>query len=143
MRERVHAHAGLWSGLLRMMPSESASVIGRSMKIKGELSGSGDLLIDGEVEGTIKLSEARLTVRPDGRVRAALEVPDVVVLGLVEGEVRATGRLELRSGSTMLGDLFAARLSIEDGATVLGGVDPTKASEPLSESRPAAAHGQA
>ena len=114
-----------------MMPSEGATVIGRSMKISGELTGSGDLLVDGEVEGTIRLAAARLTVRTEGRVKATIVAQDVVVLGHVEGEIRATGRVELRDGAVVLGDVFSTRLAIEDGATLRGSVDPSKATDPL------------
>ena len=110
-----------------MMPSEGATVIGRSMKIDGEVSGSGELLVDGEVGGTIKLPTSRLTVRAEGKVKASIEAQDVVVLGLVEGEIRATGRVDLRAGSTVLGNVFSPRLSMEEGATLRGGVDPSKA----------------
>jgi cytoskeletal protein CcmA (bactofilin family) len=99
------------------------------MKINGELLGSGELLVDGEVEGTIRLSSARLTVRAEGRVRATILAQDVIVLGLVEGEIRATGRVDLRAGSVVLGNVFSARLAMEEGATLRGGVDPTKAIE--------------
>ncbi len=112
--------------LIFMMPSEGATVIGRSMKIDGEVSGSGELLVDGEVDGTIKLPAARLTVRVEGRVKASIEAQDVVVLGLVEGEIRATGRVDLRAGSVVLGNVFCPRLSMEEGATLRGGVDPSK-----------------
>ena len=114
-----------------MMPSEGATVIGRSMKINGELTGTGDLLVDGEVEGTIRLAAARLTVRTEGRVKATIVAQDVVVLGHVEGEIRATGRVELRDGAVVLGDIFSTRLAIEDGATLRGSVDPSKAGDPL------------
>jgi cytoskeletal protein CcmA (bactofilin family) len=100
------------------------------MKISGELTGSGDLLVDGEVEGTIRLASARLTVRSEGRVRATVLAQDVIVLGHVEGEIRATGRVELRDGAVVLGDVFSTRLVIEDGAILRGSVDPSKAAEP-------------
>jgi cytoskeletal protein CcmA (bactofilin family) len=116
-----------------MIPSEGATVIGREIKFRGEISGSTDLLIDGEVNGIIRLSAARLTVRADGRVHATIVAQDVVVIGRVEGEIRASGRVELRNGAVVLGDVFAARLSIEDGATLRGGVDPSKANEPVPE----------
>ena len=101
------------------------------MKINGEVTGTGDLLVDGEVEGTIRLAAARLTVRTEGRVKAAIVAQDVVVLGQVEGEIRATGRVELRDGAVVLGNIFATRLAIEDGATLRGSVDPSKAGDPL------------
>lgn len=122
-----------WSGLIPMIPNEGATVIGREIKFRGEISGTTDLLIDGEVDGVIRLTAARLTVRADGRVRATIVAQDVVVAGLIEGEIRATGRVELRSGAVVLGDVFASRLSIEDGATLRGRVDPSRASEPFAD----------
>jgi cytoskeletal protein CcmA (bactofilin family) len=109
-----------------MMPSEGATVIGREMKIDGEISGAGDLLVDGEVAGTIHLPASRLTVRAEGRVRASIVAQDVVVLGLVDGEIRATGKVDLRTGSVVQGNIFSSRLSMEEGATLRGGVDPSK-----------------
>lgn len=112
-----------------MMPTEGATVIGKAMKIDGEVSGSGELLVDGEVDGTITLTSARLTVRAGGHVRASITAQDVVVLGNVEGEIRATGRVELRAGSVVIGNVHSPRLSMEEGASLRGGVDPTKAAE--------------
>lgn len=117
-----------------MIPTEGATVIGREIKFRGEISGSTDLLIDGEVDGVIRLTGARLTVRAEGRVHATITAQDVVVAGHVEGEVRAAGRVELRDGATVLGDICATRLSIEEGATLRGGVDPTRATEPFPPS---------
>jgi cytoskeletal protein CcmA (bactofilin family) len=123
-----------WSGPIFMTSSEGATVIGREIKFRGEISGSTDLLIDGEVDGIIRLSTARVTVRAEGRVHATIVAQDVVVIGLMEGEIRATGSVELRNGAVVHGDVFATRLSIEDGATLHGGVDPTRANEPVSDS---------
>jgi cytoskeletal protein CcmA (bactofilin family) len=122
-----------------MIPTEGATVIGRETKFRGEISGTTDLLIDGEVDGVIRLIGAKLTVRPEGRVRATVTAQDVVVAGQIEGEVRAAGRVELRDGAIVLGDVCAARLSIEEGATLRGGVDPGRAAEPF----PAASGGSA
>jgi cytoskeletal protein CcmA (bactofilin family) len=117
-----------------MIPTEGATVIGREIKFRGEISGSTDLLIDGEVDGVIRLTGARVTVRAEGRVHATIAAQDVVVAGQVEGEVRAAGRVELRDGAIVLGDICAARLSIEEGATLRGGVDPSRATEPFPAS---------
>jgi cytoskeletal protein CcmA (bactofilin family) len=114
-----------------MIPTEGATVIGRETKFRGEISGTTDLLIDGEVAGVIRLTGAKLTVRAEGRVLATISAQDVVVAGHVEGEVRAAGRVELRDGATVLGDVCSARLSIEEGATLRGGVDPSRATEPF------------
>jgi cytoskeletal protein CcmA (bactofilin family) len=115
-----------------MNRSESETVLGREIKFCGELSGSADLIIDGEVEGQIRLPGARLTIRADGRVRASVSAQEVIVAGRVEGEIRATGRVELRDGSIVLGDICTARLSMEDGATIKGAVDPARADQPFS-----------
>jgi len=112
-----------------MMPTESATVVGRSMKIRGEFNGADDLLVDGEIEGSIRLSASRLTVRAEGRIRASVVAQDIIVIGRIEGDIRATGRVELRDGAVVIGDVFAARISIEDGAVLRGAVDPSKAGE--------------
>jgi cytoskeletal protein CcmA (bactofilin family) len=72
-------------------------------------------------------------VRADGRVHATILAQDVVVMGRIEGEIRATGRVELRNGAIVLGDIFAARLSIEEGATLRGSIDPSRANEPFPD----------
>jgi len=118
-----------------MKPGESSTVIGPLTKIRGELFGTEDLLVDGEVEGVIHLEGATLTIRPEGRVRATILAQDVVVLGYVEGEIRAVGLVHLRGSAVVKGDVYAARLSIEDGATLRGNADPSKASESLPAGR--------
>ncbi len=109
-----------------MPPSESATatVIGRSMKVRGELSGKDDLTVDGEIEGTVHMASARVTVRPEGLVRATVMAHEVIVMGRIEGEIHATGRVELRNGAVVVGDIFSTRLSMEDGAMLRGHVDP-------------------
>lgn len=97
------------------------------MTIRGELSGQEDLFMDGVIEGTVSLSEGKLTIGPNARVQADLEARDVVIYGRVEGKVRATGRIELRDSATVRGDLFAGRLSIEENATLKGRVELTEA----------------
>jgi cytoskeletal protein CcmA (bactofilin family) len=106
-----------------MKPAEGSTVIGRSVTIRGELSGKEDLMMDGVVEGTIMLPESRLTVGPNARLMADIEARDVVIYGLVEGNVRASGRIELRASGVVRGDMFAARLSIEENASMKGRVE--------------------
>ncbi len=101
------------------------------MKVRGEFSGNDDLLVDGEIDGVLRLPASRLTVRADGIVRAMILAQEVVVMGRIEGEIHATGRVELRSGAMVVGDVFAGRLSMEDGAVLRGHVDPTRANEGL------------
>ena len=100
-----------------------AAVIGKSVQIRGEVKGSEDLLVDGQVEGTITLSESRLTIGPNAKVEAHVSARDVVVLGTLNGNITATGRIELRQGSNLNGDISAARLSIEENAIFKGKVD--------------------
>ena len=108
-----------------MKPGEGSTLIGKSVSIRGELSGSEDLTMDGTLEGTVKLSDSRLTVGPNGRVTADLEVRDLIVFGLVNGNVTATGRIELRQSAVLNGDIVASRLSIEENATIKGRVELT------------------
>jgi len=79
--------------------------------------------MDGTVEGTIALPEGRLTVGPNARVMADLDARDVVIYGLVEGNIRAAGRVELRESAVVNGDIVAERLSIEENATIKGKVE--------------------
>jgi len=110
---------------------ESGTVLGRSIKMRGELSGTEDLLLEGEFEGLVRLTGAKITVGAEARVRATLAAQDVIVFGRVEGEIRATGSVDLRDGSVVRGDILAARISIEEGAVLRGHVDPTRAGEPF------------
>src|ERR1051325_4891220 len=95
---------------------KAVATIGKSVVIRGELSGSEDLYIDGQVEGTIELREHHLTVGPNGRVQANVNAKEVVIQGSVKGNVRAIDRVEIRKSGSLTGDLVAARVVIEDGA---------------------------
>lgn len=107
--------------------------IGKSIVIRGELKGGEDLVIDGRVEGTVQLSEHRLTVGPNANVAADLSAHDVLVLGHVQGNLFATGRVELRAGSVVEGDVRAYRLAIEDNAVLRGKVDLTQPAQKPAE----------
>ena len=101
--------------------------IGKSIVICGEVKGSEDLIVDGRVEGTVSLSESRLTIGPNANVAADLSAKDVLILGKVQGNVMASGRVELRSGCSVEGDIRALRLAVEDNAVFRGKVDLTQA----------------
>jgi cytoskeletal protein CcmA (bactofilin family) len=115
--------------------------IGKSVIVKGELSGSEDLYLDGEVEGSIELRGHSLTIGPNGRVRANVHAKDVVIHGKVDGNVRGNDRVELKKSAVLNGDIFTQRITIEDGAFFKGAIDIQRAekSEPKRESAPAAA----
>lgn len=113
-----------------MAAENSVARIGKSIVIRGELKGGEDLVIDGRVEGTVQLSEHRLTIGPNANVAADLSAHDVLVLGTVQGNLVATGRVELRAGCLVEGDVRAYRLAIEDNAVLRGKVDLTQSSAP-------------
>jgi len=100
--------------------------IGKSVVICGEVKGSEDLIVDGRIEGTVNLSESRLTIGPNANVAADLCAKDILILGQVHGNVIATGRVELRAGCVMEGDIRALRLAVEDNAIFRGKVDLTQ-----------------
>jgi cytoskeletal protein CcmA (bactofilin family) len=109
-----------------MAVENSPARIGKTVVIRGEVKGSEDLIVDGRVEGTISLSESRLTIGPNANVAADLSARDVLILGQVQGNVVATGRVELRAGCVVEGDLRALRLAVEDNAVFRGKVDLTQ-----------------
>jgi cytoskeletal protein CcmA (bactofilin family) len=106
-----------------MKTAEGSTVIGKSVTIRGDLSGKEDLFMDGDIEGTINLHESTLTVGPNARVVADVHARDVIVLGSVSGNLLASGRVELRHTATVQGDISAVRLSIEDNAMLKGRVE--------------------
>ena len=108
--------------------------IGKSVIIRGELSGSEDLYLDGEVEGSIDLIEHNLTIGPHGRVRANVMAKDVIVHGKVDGNVHGTERVELKRSAVLVGDISTQRIVIEDGAYFKGAIDIKKdAKSPKSD----------
>jgi cytoskeletal protein CcmA (bactofilin family) len=111
------------------VPSGEQATIGKSLVVKGEVSGSESLYIDGKVEGTINLPGNRVTVGRNGQVAANILAREVVVLGKVRGNVNASDRVDIRSEGSLTGDVAAARISIEDGAYFKGGIDIRKPGE--------------
>lgn len=97
--------------------------IGKSVVIRGELSGSEDLYVDGQVEGKIELQSNSLIIGPNGKVKAEVNAKAAVIEGKVEGNIRAAGRTELKKSAVVLGDIFTQRFSIEEGAYLKGKVE--------------------
>jgi cytoskeletal protein CcmA (bactofilin family) len=100
--------------------------IGKTVVIRGEVKGSEDLIVDGRVEGTVSLAEGRLTIGPNACIIADLSAKDVLIMGQVSGNIVATGRVEMRAGSLVEGDVRALRLAVEDNAVFRGKVDLTQ-----------------
>jgi cytoskeletal protein CcmA (bactofilin family) len=103
------------------------AIIGKGLFVKGEISGTESLYIDGKVEGSISLPGNRVTIGRNGQVGANVTAREVVVLGKVRGNVTATDRVDIRAEGALSGDVAAARISIEDGAFFKGGIDIRKA----------------
>jgi cytoskeletal protein CcmA (bactofilin family) len=97
--------------------------IGKSVVIKGELNGSEDLTIEGQVEGKIELKDHVLTIGPNGKIKAQVFAKALIVLGEVNGNVTATDKVEIRDGGSVDGDIIAPRVAIADGAHFRGSVD--------------------
>jgi cytoskeletal protein CcmA (bactofilin family) len=125
-----------------MAVENSPARIGKTIVICGEVKGGEDLILDGRVEGTVTLSESRLTIGPNANVSADLSAKDVLIMGHVQGNVVASGRVELRAGCQMEGDIRALRLAVEDNAVFRGKVDLTQAVSKVTEgATPVAAGG--
>lgn len=103
--------------------STSQAQVGKSLHLKGEITGSEDLYIDGEVEGTVELKDNNLTVGPNGNVHADVQARSITVLGHLRGNVRAGDKVEIRKTGSLEGDLATARIIIEDGAVFRGSID--------------------
>ncbi len=114
------------AGAAAPVPTGEQATIGKSLIVKGELTGSESLYIDGKVEGAINLPGNRVTVGRNGQVAANIVAREVVVLGKVRGNCQASDRVDIRSEGSLTGDVIAARISIEDGAFFKGGIDIRK-----------------
>jgi cytoskeletal protein CcmA (bactofilin family) len=97
--------------------------IGRSLVIKGEVSGSEALFIDGRVEGTVSFPDSRVTVGRNGTVAANITAKEVVIMGKVQGNVDCADRLDIRNEGMLAGDVITHRISVEEGAILKGGVE--------------------
>ena len=97
--------------------------IGKSVVIKGELSGSEDLTIEGQVDGKIELKDHALTIGPNGKIKAHIFAKSVIVLGEVNGNVNASEKVDIRDGGSVDGDIVSPRVAIAEGAHFRGSVD--------------------
>ena len=115
--------------------------IGKSVVIKGDLQGSEDLTIEGQVEGTIHLSDHVLTIGANGRLNAEVFAKTVIVLGTVRGNVSASEKVEIRDGATVDGDIVAPRVAIAEGAQFHGSVDMKQGAKRTQQTTTAASAG--
>lgn len=107
----------------------NASRIASGLKIRGELSGSADLVVDGELQGKIMLGDSRVTVGQSGRLQADIEARDIIVEGSVQGNLKARESVHLGSTSFVQGSVLTPRIAIDDGARLRGKVEMVRANE--------------
>ena len=111
--------------------------IGKSVVIKGELSGSEDLTIEGHVEGKIELKDNILTIGPNGRIKAAVFAKAVIVLGEVHGNIAASEKVDIRDGGSVDGDIVSPKVAIAEGAHFRGAVDMQRKAGAATTAQPA------
>src|ERR1700691_4019499 len=111
-------------------PRGGTAVLGKSVIVKGQIFSREDLTIDGEVEGTVELQQHRLTVGPNGKVKASIKAREIVVLGTIHGNVETTDKIDIRKDAKLVGDIRTARIVIEDGAYFKGNIDIVRAEAP-------------
>ena len=103
--------------------SMEQATIGRSVVIKGEVSGAESLYVDGRIEGTVNFADSRVTIGRNGVVVANINAKEVVIMGVVTGNIHCTDRLDIRSEGSLTGDVVTPRICVEDGAVLKGAVE--------------------
>ncbi|HKV49405.1 MAG TPA: polymer-forming cytoskeletal protein [Candidatus Acidoferrales bacterium] len=109
------------------LPTNIDSCIGSGLKIRGEITGSSDMYIDGDVQGKVRVGSGRLTVGPSGRVQADLEAREIIVNGNVVGNLKAADRVQLGPTGSVQGSVVTPRIGIDDGARLRGNVETAPA----------------
>jgi cytoskeletal protein CcmA (bactofilin family) len=127
------------AGDLQRGQERTAVNIGKSVVIKGELNGSEDLTIEGQVEGKIELRQNVLTIGANGRIKAQVFAKAVIILGEVTGNVTATEKVDIRDNGSVDGDIAAPRVAIAEGAHFRGSIDMQKGNAPKPDAKAAAA----
>lgn len=111
-------------------PAGDGTRLGKTVVVKGEVHSSENVYIDGQLDGRIEIGESRLTVGPNGRVRATIKAREVEVQGSVNGNVEAADRIIIRKEAKLVGDLKMSGIVIEDGAYFKGSIDITRGGQP-------------
>jgi len=115
-------------------PMEQAT-IGRSLVIKGDITGAEALYIDGRIDGSIHFADNRVTIGRNGVVTANIEAKEVVIMGEVKGNIECSDRLDIRSEGSLIGDVVTRRISVEDGAMMKGSVQVRAAEQKRERSQ--------
>jgi len=127
------------SGTPLAPPSRGGASISQGIRIKGEVTGSEDLFIDGVVEGKLNLANGSLTIGPNGHVKADVNAREVIVHGQIEGKVSGRDKVQLLGTGCVTGEVQTERLAIEEGATLRGKVEAGKLNTRAAEAKAAAA----
>jgi len=123
-----------------------AATIGKGVNVKGQILSREDLVIDGEVEGTVEAHDHRITIGPNGKVHAGVKAREIVVQGTIQGNVEAADKIDIKKDARLVGDIRTARIVIEDGAYFKGSIDiikPDAKPQPKQAAAPAAASDKA
>jgi cytoskeletal protein CcmA (bactofilin family) len=123
--------------------SANSASIGKAVKVVGQIYSREDLYVDGEVEGTVEALEHKLTIGPNGVVRASIKAREVVALGTIQGNVEAHDKIEIRKDAKLVGDIKTARIIIEDGAYFKGSIDIVKPEPVKAATKPPQSTGPA
>src|ERR1700686_4833547 len=115
------------------------ATIGRTLYIKGEVSGSESLYIDGRIEGKVTMPESRVTIGRNGKVDASITAREVVGMGKVTGNIECSDRVDIRAEGSVHGDISTARISVEDGAALKGGIQVRSDGKKNQQQKPAEA----
>jgi len=126
---RVEPQVRSVAGLTAEVVQPSGGIITSSLLIKGEIKGAEDLYIDGEVQGTIHLSDGRVTIGPHGKIAADVDAREVIVRGQVKGAVRGRERVEIGRTGEIRGDIVTVRIAIEEGARIHSKVEIARADD--------------
>jgi cytoskeletal protein CcmA (bactofilin family) len=116
-------------------PAKTASTVGKTMRVRGEIYSEEELFMDGEIDGTLEVRH-RLTIGPNGKVKANVKAKDLVVRGSIQGNVEAEDRIAIMNGASIVGDVKTAGIVIEDGAYFKGGIDILRPDAKKTESAP-------
>jgi cytoskeletal protein CcmA (bactofilin family) len=117
----------------------NTAMIGKSVKVVGEIFTKEDLYVDGDVEGTIESQDNKVTIGPNGRVQANIRAREVIILGQVQGNVETSDKVDIRKDAKLVGNITTARISIEDGALFKGSIDIKKPEPKPASATPAPA----
>jgi cytoskeletal protein CcmA (bactofilin family) len=123
--------------------SANSASIGKAVKVVGQIYSREDLYVDGEIEGTVEALEHKLTIGPNGVVRAGIKAREVVALGTIQGNVEAHEKIEIRKDAKLVGDIRTARIIIEDGAYFKGSIDIVKPEPAKAAAKPPQSSGPA